>query len=98
MSKRRDKTVINDTDTRQSTTEIRASIRRALEQMQASQGTGEFPLLKDRRSGEDRRGWQPMPALPFTDSHGVLVTRDRRHIPDRRVSNIDVSWKDREKD
>ncbi|HDP89356.1 MAG TPA: hypothetical protein ENN42_05290 [Thioalkalivibrio sp.] len=98
MSKRRDKTIINDDDPRHSTTEIRASIRRVLDQRQAGQRSGEFPMLKDRRSGEDRRGWQPMPPLPFTDSHGVLVTRDRRHIPDRRVSNIDVSWKDRDKD
>lgn len=37
-----------------------------------------------RRSGLDRRGWQPMPQLPFIDSDGKTVTQDRRKTPDRR--------------
>ena len=97
MRKRRDKTATQD-DPRQSTTEIRASIRRTLEHLKVDTMTAELPILKERRSGEDRRGWQSMPQLPFTDSHGVVVTRDRRRIPDRRVSNISVAWKDRNKE
>lgn len=38
-----------------------------------------------RRSGLDRRGWQPMPQVPFVDSDGNLVTYDRRKTPDRRL-------------
>jgi hypothetical protein len=38
-----------------------------------------------RRSGLDRRGWQPMPQVPFVDSDGNLVTHDRRTTPDRRL-------------
>jgi hypothetical protein len=39
---------------------------------------------KFRRRGQDRRGWGPIPEPPFVDSDGVLVTEDRRKIPDRR--------------
>lgn len=37
-----------------------------------------------RRSGLDRRGWRPMPKVPFVDSDGNLVSHDRRKTPDRR--------------
>ncbi len=39
-----------------------------------------------RRSLGERRGWSPMPESPFEDCNGELVTRDRRTIMDRRVS------------
>ena len=79
-------------DTKSSTLEIRASIRRSLQQFEERAATGEFPVIRERRSGEDRRGWQAMPPLPFADSNGLVVTRDRRRIPDRRVHNINVKW------
>lgn len=44
-----------------------------------------------RRSGLDRRGWQPMPKVPFVDSDGNVVTYDRRKIPDRRRSDPEPS-------
>ena len=37
-----------------------------------------------RRSGNERRGWSPMPEPPFVDSNGIVVTRDRRAVLDRR--------------
>jgi len=39
---------------------------------------------KFRREGQDRRGWERIPEPPFVDSDGVLVTEDRRKVPDRR--------------
>lgn len=40
---------------------------------------------KDRRSGSDRRTWQNGYDFPFIDSHGVLVTEERRISGDRRL-------------
>lgn len=40
--------------------------------------------LERRRSLCDRRRGQAMPTLPFYDSDRVLVTEDRRVLPDRR--------------
>lgn len=40
----------------------------------------------------DRRRKSTAPAYPFMDSDGVKVTSDRRTLPDRRVSNIQVEW------
>lgn len=96
MSKRRHKSE-SEERTRQSTTELRVSIRRALAQIDLD-ATAELPALRERRGGEDRRTWQPMPPMPFVDSNGVLVTGDRRCTPERRVSNISVAWTDREKE
>lgn len=47
-------------------------------------------MLGERRLVPDRRGWQPMPDAPFTDSKGIAVVRDRRHSPDRRTGSIQV--------
>ena len=41
--------------------------------------------LKDRRSGSDRRSWQNSFDFPFVDSHGILVTEERRVHNDRRI-------------
>ena len=46
-----------------------------------------------RRSPQDRRSWEPTPALPFIDGGGVLVVQDRRRPADRRLSNIRVIWR-----
>lgn len=45
-----------------------------------------------RRAERDRRSWRPMPQVPFKDSDGNVVVRDRRQTPERRVNNIDVEW------
>lgn len=44
------------------------------------------------RSQRDRRGWKPMPPLPFKDHNGIVVTHDRRRLPERRLDNIVVEW------
>ena len=49
-----------------------------------------------RRSGKDRRSWKPTPAVPFKDQHGSLVTKDRRKLPERRLSNIEVAVEEEE--
>ncbi len=51
------------------------------------------------RGNTERRGWRPMPKIPFVDSAGVLVTKDRRKVIDRRVSDLaeEVSGKLRSK-
>ncbi|MBL1277994.1 MAG: hypothetical protein COB30_018105 [Ectothiorhodospiraceae bacterium] len=40
----------------------------------------------DRRMGEDRRSWQCQLDFPYVDSHGTLVTEDRRYLVERRIS------------
>ena len=40
----------------------------------------------DRRRGEDRRSWECQLDFPYVDSHGVLVTEDRRQIVERRIA------------
>jgi hypothetical protein len=40
----------------------------------------------------DRRRKSTAPVYPFVDSNGVKVMNDRRTMPDRRVSNIQVEW------
>lgn len=58
---------------------------------QADRSAPQNATRMDRRSdSQDRRGWQPMPNVPFRDSEGTLVQRDRRRIPERRRSSIEV--------
>ena len=40
----------------------------------------------ERRRGEDRRSWECQLDFPYVDSHGALVTEDRRLIVERRLS------------
>ena len=48
-------------------------------------------LLKERRTGNDRRSWEPMQkGTRLIDSDGNLVIKDRRRQPERRLSNIQV--------
>jgi len=37
-----------------------------------------------------------MPGVPFKDSNGATITRNRRKIPNRRLSNLQRDWLDRE--
>ena len=41
---------------------------------------------QDRRTGEDRRSWECQLDFPYVDSHGTLVTEERRNIVERRIS------------
>lgn len=41
-----------------------------------------------KRGNTERRGWKPLPSLPFIDSSGKEVTKDRRRLPDRRTSDL----------
>ena len=43
-----------------------------------------------RGEREDRRVFGPPISFPFVDSHGSIVKVDRRSMPDRRLSNIQV--------
>ena len=48
--------------------------------------------LVERRDREDRRSFKPAQSFPIFDNHGQLIKRDRRIQPDRRISNIAVSY------
>ncbi|HHI93266.1 MAG TPA: hypothetical protein ENK04_07115 [Gammaproteobacteria bacterium] len=39
----------------------------------------------ERRSGNDRRSWKCQLDFPYVDSHGTLVSADRRRIVERRI-------------
>lgn len=79
----------NSDDHKSSTMEIRLSVQRSLKENLSKQArTG----LLERRSGKDRRGWGSMPSTPFTDSKGSTVSKDRRVIPERRVSSMSIDW------
>jgi len=41
--------------------------------------------VKERRSEVDRRSWECQLDFPYMDSHGTLVTADRRCIVERRI-------------
>jgi len=40
----------------------------------------------ERRISEDRRSWQCQLDFPYVDSHGTLVTEDRRQLVERRIT------------
>ena len=45
----------------------------------------------DRRKNPDRRSFGPPAHFPLVDCNGKMVSNDRRTIPDRRISSIQVS-------
>ncbi len=51
-------------------------------------------ITQERRSVEDRRKMISTPLYPFFDSEDTLVRQDRRHIPERRVNNIQIEESD----
>lgn len=76
-----------------STQEIRLAIQRKVQAgSEPGLRRGGAKGFKERRSGQDRRGWHVMPPPPFVDGQGNVVTGDRRKLPDRRVNNISVRW------
>lgn len=46
--------------------------------------------LVERRESSDRRDFKASQTFPLVDSSGKLVKKDRRIMPDRRISNIQV--------
>lgn len=53
---------------------------------------------KDRRTGRDRRSWECNLDFPYVDSHGTLVTEDRRKCAERRIAYAEHIDGDRRKD
>jgi hypothetical protein len=45
-------------------------------------------MMKNRRAKYDKRRQRyEMPTVPFMDDHGVMVSENRRKLPDRRKGN-----------
>jgi hypothetical protein len=42
------------------------------------------------RAKEDRRSFESHTKIPMIDIKGKIIQKDRRHIPDRRINNIEV--------
>ncbi len=51
----------------------------------------------ERRTGDDRRSWECQLDFPYVDSHGTLVTADRRRIVERRIDFAEYADGDRRK-
>ena len=48
------------------------------------------PYKADRREKTDRRSFGLSPKFPFIKTDGIVVNRDQRSRPDRRIANIQV--------
>lgn len=46
--------------------------------------------MLDHREIDDRRSFESHVKIPSIDIKGKLIQQDRRHIPDRRIANIEV--------
>ena len=44
----------------------------------------------ERRKGEDRRNLSRSVSFPYKTKEGLVILKDRRKTPDRRVNNIEV--------
>lgn len=44
----------------------------------------------DCRKSRDRRSFELPSKIPVIDTHGRIIQRDRRHIPERRIANIEI--------
>jgi hypothetical protein len=52
------------------------------------------PIINDRRNKDERRRMGSSTQFPIITTQGVCVRKDRRTIPERRISNIVVKeWK-----
>lgn len=47
--------------------------------------------IKIQRAKEDRRSSETPTKIPVIDIKGKIIQKDRRHIPDRRLGNIEVT-------
>jgi hypothetical protein len=50
--------------------------------------SGSCKKNRDRRSGVDRRHWQPSKFIETYDDSGRWITHERRRQPDRRLTPI----------
>ena len=54
-------------------------------------------IINDRRNKPERRDSIVVSQFPFITTHGTFIRKDRRAIPERRISNIIVKeWRIRE--
>ncbi len=51
----------------------------------------------ERRVNSDRRSWQCQLDFPYLDGQGTLVTKDRRHVVERRINYLEHIEGDRRK-
>jgi hypothetical protein len=47
--------------------------------------------IETHRAKEDRRSFESLSKIPMIDIKGKIIQKDRRHIPDRRIGNIEVT-------
>jgi hypothetical protein len=47
--------------------------------------------IKIHRAKEDRRSFESPTKIPVIDIKGKIIQKDRRHIPDRRIGNIEIT-------
>ena len=52
------------------------------------------PHIENHRAKDDRRSLESPTKIPVIDIKGKIIQKDRRHIPDRRISNIKVTEHD----
>ena len=45
---------------------------------------------QERRSTEDRRNINQSVSFPYQSKNGIVIIKDRRKTPDRRLNNINV--------
>jgi len=48
-------------------------------------------IIETHRAKEDRRSFESPTKIPVVDIKGKIIQKDRRHIPDRRIGNIEVT-------
>lgn len=48
-------------------------------------------IIETHRANEDRRSFESPTKIPVIDIKGRIIQKDRRHIPDRRIGNIEVT-------
>jgi hypothetical protein len=51
----------------------------------------ENSYIETHRAKEDRRSFELPTKIPMIDIKGKIIQKDRRHIPDRRIGNIEVT-------
>lgn len=51
----------------------------------------ENSYINTPRAKEDRRSFESPTKIPVIDIKGKVIQKDRRHIPDRRIGNIEVT-------
>lgn len=55
-----------------------------------NQNNSEDQSEDERRSQEDRRSLHRAVSFPYKTKEGLVILKDRRKAPDRRVNNISV--------